>query len=92
MLIEFFGICSAFHVSAPDTIKSQPLLSGRNDCQMNKDRERLPHHHCSFRSRSTAPTVPTNSLSDDWDDVDMTDADVNTMLSNYCRSIAGLPI
>ena len=78
---QVLGICSTFHVSSPDTIKSRPLPGGRNDCQMNRDRERLPCHHRSFRSRSTATTVPTNSLSDHWDDVNMTDAD---SIRDYC--------
>ena len=49
---------------------------------MNRDKERLPRCRHSFRSRSiVSNTVPTSSLSDDWEDVNMTDAD---SIWDYC--------
>ena len=32
---QVLGICSTFHVSAPDVTTSRPLSGGRNDCQTN---------------------------------------------------------
>ena len=80
---QILGSQSTFHVSAPDATPSRPLPGGRNDCQFNCKRNSNLNRSCrgcSFHSRST-PTVTTNSLSDDYDDVDMTDAD---SIWDYC--------
>ena len=50
---------------------SRPLPGGRINRKLYQDRQ----PRCSFCSWSTsAPSVNTNSVSDDWEDVNMTDA------------------
>ena len=72
---RILGSRSTFHASSPDATTTRPLPGGRNDRPFNRDRNQK-RSLCgrSFRSRST-PTVQTNSLADDFDDVNMTDAD-----------------
>ena len=58
------------------------MPGGRIDCQ---NRNKQPHTRRSFRSCSSSRPVNTNSLSndweDDWEDVNMTDAD---SIWDYC--------
>ena len=57
------------------------MPGGKNDCPFNRDRnDNRSRRGRSFCSWST-PTVTTSSLSDDFGDVDMTDAD---SIWDYC--------